>query len=106
MRAVVRGTYHPNSDGSIRAHIVRKYCKVGRRVELVPAPNTPHDAGAMAVNVVVRQFLFIPKRFQIGYLEANTVKHFTSKSKRYGKVVKIHAPSGDNSPMVMIEIFD
>jgi len=106
MRAVVRGTYHPNSDGSIRAHIVRKYCRVGRRVELVPAPNTPQDPGAMAVNVVVWQFLFIPKRFQIGYLEANTVKHLKSNAKQSGKVVKIHAPNGDNSPMVMIEISD
>lgn len=103
MRAVVRGTYYPNPDGSVRSHIIRKYCRVGSSVEMVPDPDNPHEPHAMAVYLVVRRFL-IPRRFQIGYLKETTAAKLTTSSMRRGKVVKIHAPFGDNSPTVTINI--
>jgi hypothetical protein len=103
MRAVVRGTYYPNPDGSVRSHIIRKYCRVGSRVELVSDPTNPQEPNGMAIYLVVRRF-FIPRRFQIGYLKETTAARIASGSKRSGKVVKIHAPFGDNSPTVTIKI--
>lgn len=103
MRAVVRETYYPNPDGSARAHIIRKYCKVGSRIEIEPEPDNPKDPNSVAVYLLVGRLL-LTRRFQIGYLKAATAEHFKSGPKRLGKVIKFHAPIGDNSPMVLIQI--
>lgn len=105
MRAIVRGTYHPNRDGSLRAHIIRKHCRVGAKIEIVPEPENPLDPQAVAVYLVVWRF-FIRRRFQIGYLKESTAAHFTPGPTRGGRVVKFHAPPGDNSPQVTIKIHD
>ena len=101
---MVRGTYYPNADGTVRSRIIRKYCRVGSRIEVVPEPGNTRTPCEVAVLLVVRRF-FIPRRFKIGYLKETTAARFVSGPKRSGKVVKLHAPFGDNSPSVTIQIF-
>ncbi|MBK1817572.1 hypothetical protein JIN84_18275 [Luteolibacter yonseiensis] len=61
----------------------------------------------MAIHLVIRRLL-VPKKLQIGYLEASILQvspeQYSAGVKLSGKVVRIHAPFGDNSPRVTIEL--
>ena len=61
----VVGVTHKNRDGSDRQRIL-KSCRLGMRVMLVPEPDNPVDANAVAVRIAGGQ--------QIGYLAADVAK--------------------------------
>lgn len=59
-----------------RQKIIKKYCKIGNSVQLVPEPNNPYDRNAIKV--------VLQNGYDIGYLSAEVAEIANRKSKKNG----------------------
>ncbi len=69
VRCKVAGVSFANDDGSSRQRIIRKYCRIGKSLEVRLEPDERYSEDAMGLWVRGRWLLIFPARYQIGHIK-------------------------------------
>jgi len=95
-----------------RAHLIRKYCREGLKVDLIREPNNKYDSNAVAVYLKAPRLggLLGSHLTQVGYIKANTAKSL-AKTMDSGTNISAHvksfwAPDNLEFPRITLEISD
>ena len=81
----VSGVSYNNEDGSSRQEYIRKYCRNGKRLTLIPEPKNEYDTNAIGVWVQAGE-----KLVKIGFLEnrlAGDINRETDESIEYYAII-------------------
>ena len=64
----VVGVTYRNFNGTSRQKIIRKYCRAGTPLELIPEPENPHSENGTAIGIWVRTGWIFKRLRQVGYI--------------------------------------
>lgn len=95
----VVGVSHDNPDGSSRQQLIRKHCKKGVMMMLVPEPDNTFDPNAVAVYVYKSKLIGKSIRAQIGYLKSDVAKEFHTMTKVHAKIADVTGGTKDKATM-------
>src|SRR5271157_3920989 len=82
IRTKIHGVTFPNSDGVSRQKLIRKYCRAGKSLEIIPEPKNRHDRNALGLWVKGRGFFFLSTHHHVGYVSSELAAELKPELKK------------------------
>ena len=102
LRTKVYGVSFLNEDGSSRQEYIRKYCRRGQKLLLLPEPENEHDPNAVGVWLITGG-----EPLQIGYLDKRLASELERGQNYHAVVEQVTGGTADKPTHgVNIQIFE
>lgn len=102
----VRGTEHPNQDGTSRVDIIGR-CAIGEQIRLIPEPHNPYDRNAIMVcRISGEQIGYLPRQCAAEVTAERTLQHqywaFVDSIRDGG--IQVDLTNGKSTPIYRVKL--